>query len=59
MPSQLVKRALGFDDPKTKCVPLSLEFGSEQGARDHGAPLMSRALVFAESKVESDLDFLC
>ena len=34
MPSQLVKCAFGFrsfNDPKTKCVPLSVELGSEQG----------------------------
>ena len=34
MPSQLVKCAFGFrsfNGPKAKCVPLSLELGSEQG----------------------------
>ena len=34
MPSQLVKCAFGFrrfNNPKTKCVPLSVELGSEQG----------------------------
>ena len=34
MPSQLVKCAFGFrsfNDPKTKCVPLFVELGSEQG----------------------------
>ena len=34
MPSQLVKCAFGFrsfNAPKTKCVPLSVELGSEQG----------------------------
>ena len=41
MPSQLVKCAFGFrsfNDPKTKCVPLSVELGSEQGARVPGSP---------------------
>ena len=41
MPSQLVKCAFGFrsfNDPKSKCVPLSVELGSEQRARASGAP---------------------
>ena len=36
MPSQLVKCAFGFrsfNDPKTKCVPLSVELGSQLGGR--------------------------
>ena len=40
MPSQLVKYAFGFrsfNDPKTKCVPLSVELGSEQG--EHVPPM--------------------
>ena len=47
MPSQLVKCAFGFrsfNDLKTKCFPLSLELGSEQGVRAPGAPPMSRGL---------------
>ena len=47
MPSQLVKCAFGFtfrrfNDPKTNCVPLSVELGSEQGGR--APPPISRAL---------------
>ena len=41
MPSQLVKCVFGFrsfNGPKAKCVPLSLELGSEQGARAPRAP---------------------
>ena len=44
MPSQLVKCAFGyrsFNDPKTKCVPLSVELGSEQGARAPAAPYVA------------------
>ena len=37
MPSQLVKCAFGFNDPKTKCVPLSVKLGSEYG--EHVPPV--------------------
>ena len=42
MPSQLVKCVFGFrsfNDPKTKCVPLSVELGSEQGGGVHVPPM--------------------
>ena len=48
MPSQLVKCAFGFrsfNAPKTKCVPLSVELGSEQGGTCPRCPPMSRALI--------------
>ena len=44
MPSQLVKCAFGFrsfNGLKTKCVPLSVELESEQGARAPGAPYVA------------------
>ena len=46
MPSQLVKCAFcyrSFNGPKAKCVPLSLELGSEQGARAPGATTVYKA----------------
>ena len=48
MPSQLVKCPFGFrsfNDPKTKCVPLSVELGSEQGGHVPPVPPLSRALL--------------
>ena len=47
MPSQLVKCAFGFrsfNDPKTKCVPLSVELGSEQGGGGHVPPYVAGML---------------
>ena len=49
MPSQLVKCAFGFrsfNAPKTKCVPLSVELGSEQEGHVPPVPPMSRALDY-------------
>ena len=56
MPSQLVKRAFGFrsfNNPKTKCVLLSVELGSEQGARapppyDAGPDFTSKIIQFSQ-----------
>ena len=53
MTSQLEKCAFGFrsfNDPKTKCLPLSVELESEQGARVPGAPYVAALVMLGSIK---------